>query len=83
MIQGIYQEKQDCQQKLYFKLQPSSSSVDSTELVVVDEHGDRVFRGTVLSIDNKTGAVQLHTAVSDVTGFSLRGNGMVMMEQYY
>lgn len=78
MIEGVFDEKKKCEERLYFKLEDWTS--DEVNIKVVRENGCAIDAPYICSINKKTGKIVREEDVNSKIGFDLDEKGRVKVE---
>lgn len=79
MIEGVYDDKRKCEERLYFKLEDWTSS-DVVIIKVVRENGCNIDAPFICSINKTSGKIRREEDVNNKIGFDLDELGRVKVE---
>jgi hypothetical protein len=71
MIMELYSEEEAAKPKRFWKLEDFQGESENLKLVICDENGNRVSRGTILTINKKTGHADRHLGICQELGLDL------------
>ena len=78
MIEGVFDEKKKCEERLYFKLE--NWDENNVMIKIVDGTGNEIEAPYICRINKKTGRIYIYEYVNRELGFDLDEKGKVKVE---
>ena len=78
MIEGVFDEKKKCEERLYFKLE--NWGADAVIIKIVNEKGHDIESPYICRIYKTTGKIHRESGVNDEIGLDLDEKGRVKVE---